>query len=206
MAAAVVLAVLAACAHNEPLRPAAPVPEAKAERPTCYQELDQRGVTYERERDFHTAEGCGIDQNVRVDKSPIPLSRPAPMSCMFAVTLADFDMKIVQPAAKRIFKKKVVEIGHAGTYACRGERGGNPIRLSQHAYGKAIDILGFELEGGERITVLKDWRGDSDKAKFLHEVAKGACSLFDVVITPNRNSFHLDHIHLDRGKYKLCGI
>jgi hypothetical protein len=204
MAAAAVMAALAACAHKPP--PPAPPPALKTERQSCYQQLDQRGVTYERERDFHTSQGCGIDENVRVDRSPIPLSRPASMSCPFAVVLSDFETRIVQPAAKRYFHKRVTEIGHAGTYACRDQRGGDASRLSQHAYGKAIDILGFELEGGERISVLKDWRGDGAKAKFLHEVAKGACTLFDVVITPNHNSFHLDHIHMDKGPYKLCGI
>jgi hypothetical protein len=206
MAMAAVMVGLAACARNAPSPPAPPPPEAKIERQTCYEQLDARGVEYQRERDFHTAEGCGIDQNVRVNKSPIPLSRPAPMNCSFALSLTDFERKIVQPAAKRVFGKKVIEIAHAGTYACRGERGGDASRLSQHAYGKAIDIIGFELEGGDRVSVLKDWHGDTAKATFLHEVAKGACSVFDVVITPNHNSFHLDHIHVDKGKYKLCGI
>lgn len=203
-----VLAGLAACAHEAP-RPVAsapPKPQTEHEHTNCYATLDADGVTYQRERDFHTEEGCGIDQNVRVDKSPIPLSKPAEMSCGFAATLAEFEIRVVRPAAKRLLHKPVTTLAHVGTYACRGERGGNAARLSQHAYGKAIDIIGFELEGGERVSVLKDWHGSGAKAQFLHEVAKGACSIFDVVITPNHNSFHLDHIHVDTGPYKLCGI
>jgi hypothetical protein len=187
--------MLAACAHRAP-----PPPQA------CTEELETRGVAFEKLPDFHNGNGCGIEDNVRVERSPIPLSRETLMNCSFAVALADFEIKIVRPAAKRYLHKPVAQIVHAGTYACRDQRGGDTSRLSQHAYGKAIDVLGFELEDGERVSVLKDWRGDSAKAKFLHAVAKGACTIFDVVITPNHNRFHLDHIHMDKGPYKLCGI
>jgi hypothetical protein len=36
-------------------------------------------------------------------------------------------------------------------------------------------------------------------------VAQGACKIFSVVMTPNRNAEHHDHLHLDIGPYKLCG-
>jgi hypothetical protein len=198
--------MLAACANNPPQLAGAPPPVPKVEHESCYQELDADGVTYQRQRDFHEENGCGIDHNVKVDKSPIPLSRPALMNCSFAATLAEFEIRIVRPAAMRILHKQVTQVAHVGTYNCRGERGGDASRLSQHAYGKAIDIIGFEVEGGERISVSKDWHGSDAKAQFLHEVAKGACSIFDVVITPNHNSFHSDHIHVDIGPYKFCGI
>ena len=182
-----------------PLKPLPPVT-------SCYERLDALGITYERERDFHEANGCGIDEHVRVDRSPIPLSRPAAMSCPFAATLGEFEIRVLEPEARKILGARVTELIHFGTYACRAERGGDPHRLSQHAYGRAIDIAGFQLEGGGEVSVSKDWFGDGPKARFLHEVAKGACKIFGVVITPNHNSFHLDHIHVDTGPYKYCGM
>jgi len=48
--------------------------------------------------------------------------------------------------------------------------------------------------------------GTGAKALFLHEVAKGACGIFDMVLTPYSNAFHQDHLHLDTGPYKHCGM
>ncbi len=183
-----------------------PPPKPPAPIASCFDQLTALGDTFTRERDFHEANSCGIDQNVRVDRSPLLLDKPALMSCPFAVTLAEFETRVIEPAAQRILGRRVTELEHFGTYACRGERGGDASRLSQHAFGRAIDIRGFKLEGGDDVTVLRDWRGTGAKAQFLHEVAKGACGMFSVVITPNRNSFHLDHIHVDTGPFKFCGM
>lgn len=203
-AAALLLGALAACGTRAP--PPPPPPPAPPPVADCFGQLDQRGIGYDRVKDFHNAQGCGIDQAIRVTRSAVPWSRPSLVSCPFELVEWDFETKVVQPAAQRIFNKRVAKLVHAGTYDCRGERGGNAERLSEHAFGKAIDLLGFELEGGEVISVRRDWAGDGPKARFLHEVAKGACGLFDVVITPNHNSFHSDHIHMDTGPYKLCGL
>jgi len=202
-----VSALLAACASRPPPPaappPAVPPPPAVA---SCFDELAAHGVTFERVPDFHTAEGCGIDQAVRIDRSAIPWNRPSLASCPFALTEWDFETKVLQPAAQRILGRRVTKLIHAGTYACRGERGGDPNRLSQHAYGKAIDVLGFELDDGSTVSVRKDWSGDGPKARFLREVAKGACSVFSLVITPNHNAWHVDHIHMDTGPYKMCAM
>ena len=206
--ALIALSLLAACGTTIESKPppAPPPPVAHAPALSCTAELDQLGVGYAKIPDFHTAEGCGIDDNVRIDHSAIPWSRPAQVACPFELTEWRFETKVIQPAALAIFHRRVAELIHVGTYACRGERGGNPNRLSQHAYGKAIDITGFALDDGTKISVRTDWAGDGPKARFLHRIAKGACGLFDVVLTPNHNAFHVDHIHLDIGPYKLCGV
>jgi hypothetical protein len=209
VAALLAVALLAACANRAPPPPPPPAPAPRppqAAAPSCFAQLDARGVGYERLPDFRTGEGCGIDQNVRIDRSAIPWNRPSLVSCKFEITEWDFETGVVQPAALGIFHRKVAQLIHVGTYACRGERGGDPNRLSQHAFGKAIDISGFTLDDGTKISVRYDWAGDGPKARFLHQVAKGACALFDVVLTPNHNAFHVDHIHLDIGPYKLCGM
>ncbi|HXP95874.1 MAG TPA: extensin family protein, partial [Telmatospirillum sp.] len=82
---------------------------------------------------------------------------------------------------------------------------GRPERLSQHAFGRALDVTGFELADGTVISVMKDWRNRGAKSEFLHQVAQGACKMFSVVLTPNYNAEHHDHLHLDIGPHKLCG-
>ena len=60
----------------------------------------------------------------------------------------------LQPAAHHILGHAVRKMSNAGSYDCRGERGGRPQRLSQHSFGRAIDITGFELDNGTTILGL----------------------------------------------------
>lgn len=172
----------------------------------CLAGLDQNHVVYDRVQDFSTPEGCGIKGAIRVKKDATDWSRATLMSCGLEAKLYDFETKVLNPVAQKYFQKSVRRILNAGAYNCRNERSEHADRLSQHALGKAIDITGFELDDGTSISVLRDWRGKGSRSDFLQEVAKSACGQFQVVLTPNQNALHRDHIHLDIGPYKLCGV
>jgi hypothetical protein len=199
------LAGLVAACSSAPSRPPAPPPKLEPIA-ACLQVLDQHSVVYERLKDWRTPEGCGVDGAVRISRSAISWNRPATMGCQLAARLWGFETTVLQPAARRTLGRTVRKLSHAGAYDCRGERGGRPERLSEHALGRAIDITGFELDDGSVVSVLKDWRGSGAKSEFLHQVAAGACQVFSVVITPNHNALHSDHLHMDIGPYKLCGM
>jgi hypothetical protein len=98
----------------------------------------------------------------------------------------------------------VTKIHHVGAYSCRGIGGGR--KWSQHAFGNAIDVIGFDLADGTRIAISRDWRGQRAKSDFLQDVARGACSMFKVVLTPAYDKAHHDHFHLDVGPERLCAI
>lgn len=192
---------VAACGSAPPaMEPPSADPAA-----ACLASLDQRHIRYERVQDWHTPEGCGVDQAVRVHQSALAWNRSDVMNCQLSARLWDFETGVVQPVAQRTLGQPVRKMLNAGSYSCRGERGGRPERLSQHAFGRAIDVTGFELADGTTVSVLRDWRGSGEKSEFLHQVAKGACQMFSVVMTPNRNAEHRNHLHLDIGPYKLCG-
>ena len=72
------------------------------------------------------------------------------------------------------------------------------------ATANAIDISGFRLASGERISVLRDWRGKGKKAEFLRAVHSGACSYFRVALSPEFNPAHRDHFHFVRGSLRTC--
>ena len=130
-------------------------------------------------------------------------------ACPVAAALALWERDVLQPAALRRFGSRVVRIDHAGSYSCRRLYGQSEGRFSEHATANAIDILGFRLADGRRISVLRDWQGEAADTAFLREVRNGACDLFATVLSPDYNRAHADHFHLDqasRGSFggRLC--
>ena len=92
-----------------------------------------------------------------------------------------------------------MQIEHLGSYSCRRLYGRGEGPWSQHATGNAIDIAGFVLADGRRISVLHDWSGSDGEAQFLHRARDGACGAFATVLSPDYNAAHRDHLHLDMG-------
>ena len=117
-------------------------------------------------------------------------------SCPVAAALSVWEWNVVQPAARRLLGSPVVSIEHFGSYNCRRiDRSNN---WSEHATADAIDIAGFRLASGKRVTVAANWKGNGPEATFLHEVRNGACRLFSTTLSPEYNAAHRDHLHLDQ--------
>ncbi len=75
----------------------------------------------------------------------------------------------------------------------------DPVRLCLTGASINTQRIGTEpLTDGRRISVLKDWDGEGDKAAFLRAVRDGACSGFATVLSPDYNAAHADHFHLDQ--------
>jgi hypothetical protein len=145
---------------------------------------------------------CHVDTAVRVSRVAVGLNHPAVMSCALASRLDDFEREVVQPAAKAELGRRVVRINQMGSFSCRRINGRS--RLSQHALGQAIDIGGFRLSDGTTVSVEHDWNEPGPKRLFLRHLARRACGYFSVVLTPDSNADHYNHIHLDIGPDRLC--
>ncbi len=154
--------------------------------------------------DRDTGPGCGLRNALRVQRTSLRLDTGFVLSCRAAVALALWEQHVVQPAARRWLDAPVQGLQHFGSVACRNVVGGAEGARSQHATADALDVAGFVLEGGRRVTVARDWRGDGADALFLHAVHDGACRYFDGVLGPDYNAAHADHLHLDRGPYRVC--
>jgi hypothetical protein len=130
-------------------------------------------------------------------------------ACPVAAALALFERDALQPAAARHFGAPVAAIEHAGSYSCRRLYGRGDGQFSEHATADAVDIIGFRLTDGTRISVQRDWPSPGPKGAFLRDVRDGACGLFATVLSPDYNAAHADHFHFDqatRGKmgWSLC--
>jgi hypothetical protein len=110
----------------------------------------------------------------------------------------------MQRLALRRLGAEIAQIHHYGSYSCR-RMTGNQRRMSLHSTGQALDISGFTTTTGRHVGVQQGWRGARDEAAFLRDLSLAACRHFNVVLTPNHDAAHRDHIHVDIGPWRYCG-
>ncbi|WP_264484339.1 extensin family protein [Mesorhizobium sp. PAMC28654] len=68
-------------------------------------------------------------------------------------------------------------------------------KLSEHAFGNALDIASFTLSDGKKIEISPS--PPEKDAKFLNAVRKAACGPFKTVLGPASDADHSLHFHLD---------
>jgi hypothetical protein len=168
----------------------------------CRALLGRAGVRYTALPDRSDGAQCGYRDAVRFRPGGALEAGFAPAdlgtSCPVAAALALWEWHVVQPAAIRHFGTKVDRIEHFGSYSCRRMYGRGEGAWSEHSGANAVDIAGFRLEDGRRISLLGDWEDGDAKAEFLREVRDGACRLFATVLSPDYNAAHRDHFHFDQ--------
>lgn len=136
----------------------------------------------------------------------VAVNPPATLACPIVSVLDKWIAQTVQPAALRWFGQRVVAIHQISAYSCRGMNGNPHAHISEHAFGNALDIAGFTLADGRRITVKDGWHGSPQEQGFLHDVQGGACDDFATVLSPGYNIYHYNHIHVDlmRRSHSVC--
>lgn len=128
---------------------------------------------------------------------PVEIKPQATLACPIVSALDRWIATSVQPSARRWFGQPVTEIRQISAYSCRGMNGQPGARISEHAFGNALDISSFTLADGRRITVKNGWRGSPEEQGFLRDIQGAACEQFTTVLAPGSNRFHYDHIHVD---------
>jgi len=175
----------------------------------CRALLDRAGVRYTVLPPRREGERCGYDAAIRFASGGARTIRYAPgdlgTACPVAAALSVWEWEVVQPAAWRRLGRQVVGIDHYGSYSCRRIRGRADAGWSEHARANAVDVAGFGLDDGRRITVARDWQGGDAQAAFLHDVRDGACRLFATTLSPDYNAAHRDHLHLDQANRGAAG-
>jgi hypothetical protein len=147
---------------------------------------------------------CGLQSPLSLDAvsangRTVPLNAPVITDCGIATALpqwiADVDTYVLARENTRIERVLV-----GTSYACRNVDNARVGNLSFHAFGDALDVVGFELADGRTVTVEKGWLGTevegSRIVRFAHDAA---CTHFTTVLGPEANAQHHDHLHIDLG-------
>ena len=128
---------------------------------------------------------------------PATLTPAATLACPLVSALDRWVSEGVQPAALKWFGTQVTTIKQISAYSCRGMVGAGTSHISEHAFGNALDVAGFELADGRKISVQYGWRGSPEEQGFLHDVQMSACEMFMTVLAPGYNAEHYNHFHVD---------
>lgn len=144
---------------------------------------------------------CGIENAVQVRSvAGVRLTPPATMDCRTARALKTWVVNGAKPAVGGT-GGGIASLRVVSHYACRFRNSAASGRLSEHAFGRAIDIAGIKLNSGREITVLRGWNTEGDGAR-LRRMWRAACGPFGTVLGPNANRFHRDHFHFDTARYR----
>lgn len=213
LAAIIVVLVRALPARHNPFAPidltarpgiatTAQLSRLKRDREACFTALDTAGVQYTPLEDTPHGKKCGLFDALTLDRTLTPYSATLQMTCAETAAVYMWERHVVRPAAVEIFGSPVARIETYGSFSCRNIAGTR--RLSQHAFGNAIDVSGFRLEDGRVIDVKAHWGKRGKEGRFLKRVHSGACELFSVTLGPEYNAAHADHFHMDMGPGGIC--
>ena len=144
---------------------------------------------------------CGIEGAVKLRSvAGVTLSPRATIDCPTARALKTWVERGVLPAVggEGGGASSLRVVSH---YACRTRNNQPGARLSEHSFGRAIDIAGIRLRDGTEMTLLTDWNSADDGAQ-LRQMWRAACGPFGTVLGPEANRFHRDHFHFDTARYR----
>ena len=173
----------------------------------CMADLGAASVHYTPLPDTLFGGGCSALGSVKLLDIGTPVTNLGAMTCPLAKTFAAWSRYAVRPAARKFLGAEVVKIETMGTYSCRTivGNGASAGKLSEHAHSNAVDVSAFLLDDGRRIAIRGGWTGGtSDERAFLKTIHESACKRFATVLSPDYNSAHYDHLHLDMGKGPFC--
>lgn len=186
-----------------PPAPAASLPQAES---ACRNQLKALGAAFTEQPPESDPSGCSIPHPVLLSRlsATIALEPAALMNCSMAEAATRFTQSVIAPLAREHVGQELVSVGQASAYVCRPRHG--TAKLSEHAFGNALDMGRFVFAGGAAIEV-GPVPGKSGEA-FLGAVRKAACGPFKTVLGPGSDADHARHLHFDlqqrRGGGDFC--
>lgn len=145
---------------------------------------------------------CGLQSPLAISAvaangRSIPLSTTITTDCGMATALPDW----VAEVDSYVFahdKARLEAINVSTNYECRNVDHAKSGNLSFHAFADALDIMGFALSDGRKISIAPGFNGTPEQGRdILHFARDAACTHFMTVLSPDADSFHQDNMHLD---------
>lgn len=170
--------------------------------PACQQQLSAAGAVFEPRGRVEGEGQCGIDDAVALQAIGSIILQPAALiTCPTANTFTAFVQNTITPQARRTMGSAPATIYIAASYACRGRNNVPGARISEHGFGRAVDIRALELEDGQSWRVQPRAAGSEEPAaRFQAALRAEGCGPFNTVLGPGSDGHHTDHIHFDNAR------
>lgn len=193
-----------------------------------------RGDSYELdtvERFLDEGDEVTCDQKslVRHGGTHVRYLRSVQVNPAFRQRLERFE-EVVRDVALEVYGRAPSRLRHFGAYSCRSSRR-RAHRLSEHALGNAIDVIGFDfapakksetlavglpkrLRAAFEVRVARHWGADASHptaavhSRFLRELSERLTErrdVFRVMIGPSRSD-HADHFHFDMSPWRYINF
>lgn len=178
--------------------------------PTCLEDLAEIAVFAAAEVPETGDEACTFFTPIQLESvvtegGPVGLSGTPVLQCDFALQLARWIRQDAVPAATLFMDSRLEELATGNGFVCRRRNNAPDGKLSEHAFGNAIDISGFRFDDA-RITIADSEELSAGEDAFFDAVRKQACDDFTTVLGPGSNAAHADHFHFDLGRTVRDGV
>lgn len=186
-----------------------------AEPPVCQTMLKSLGGDFSVPIDVATSGECQVSDPIQLTSlmtslGPIELPAKPILRCDFALQFSTWASTIAAPVVAGLSEAKLVAISTNPGYECRNRNGDSSGKISEHAFGNAIDIDGLVLSNRTRIEISDASIQDHPNHRLLAALRMAACGYFTTVLGPGSNAAHESHFHFDLGKhgnsgnYRIC--
>jgi hypothetical protein len=195
----------------------ADAPPAASDADACLAGLRAAGFETEHAEPPQVAnELCRIETPVRLKAVPVParpettvqLTDQPVLACRFAGPFGHWISDLAAPLIAGIKGTELKAVRTGPGFECRNRNGAATGKLSAHAEGLAIDIVGFELANGTTLRIKPDAGAASDPA--LAALRTAGCGWFTTILGPGSDEAHHDHLHVDieqhgsSDRYRIC--
>ncbi|MEM7300122.1 MAG: extensin family protein [Pseudomonadota bacterium] len=155
---------------------------------------------------------CKIKNPVRLKSilagNPIRLPGNPVLDCPFALDFARWTIERANALSNQHLNARIKSVLTGPGFVCRRRNNLPTGKLSEHAFGNAIDIASLELDNGIRFPIKQH---EEEPAKsFQRALRTASCDHFSTVLGPGSNPAHDFHFHFDQSRggnkatYRLC--
>jgi len=148
--------------------------------------------------------------SIKLQNGQIALPADMLNDCKFALEFSRWLADVANPLAEQHLGSSIKKLNSGTGFTCRRRNNLPTGKLSEHAFGNAIDIVGLTLSNGDRFLVNDPATMEPSYARFFSALRKTACGYFTTVLGPGSNAAHATHLHLDlgihgrTGNYRIC--
>ncbi len=182
---------------------------------TCLASLRNSKVEFEKVPTPPSEKNCAVDTPVKLSAimtktGKVTLPDQPILSCTFARQFALWLSDTGAATVATQLNAKLAKVRTGPGFECRNRNGDGSGKLSEHAFGNAVDITTIATADGKKYEVAAALDQASTTQPALRGLRRSACGYFSTVLGPGANAAHAAHFHFDmategRGKnYRIC--